>query len=321
MKAMLPSSIAPTDYEALRSDPQRWMPIIAEIAAAHAIARPRMCATPAGSNLIALLGDDLVVKLFPPFLRHQYQSERLSLQHFQWRLSTPTPEIVAIGETAGWPYLVITRLHGVELGTIWHSCGEEEKCAILHAVGELIAEAQAIPPGELMGLEPRWADFVMRQAEQCRRRHERLGLPQHLLADIPRYLTKTQGAIPSDFRPVALTGEYTPANLLVARRAGAWRIAGLIDFGDVMVGFCEYDLLGPGAFLTSGDAQRLENLLVGFGYDALKLTHDLSQRLMRMLLLHRYSDLNVQVKIDGWKDRVRNLDELEGLLWPVGRFR
>jgi hygromycin-B 7''-O-kinase len=130
---------------------------------------------------------------------------------------------------------------------------------------------------------------------------------------------KTREAVPGSFRPVVLTGEYTPENLLMTRHAGAWRVSGLIDFGDVMIGFNEYDLLGPGTFLVSGDALRLRELLVGFGYGDPHPSSGLSQRLMRMLLLHRFSDLHSQVKIDGWQDRVRDLDELEALLWPLGR--
>jgi hygromycin-B 7''-O-kinase len=42
----------------------------------------------------------------------------------------------------------------------------------------------------------------------------------------------------------------------------------------------------------------------------------LGRRLMRLLLLHRYSHLDVQVRIDGWRDRIQTWDELQELLWP-----
>jgi hygromycin-B 7''-O-kinase len=316
-KATMPVSIAVSEYEALHSNPQRWEPILSEIAEAHGLGRFQLRAVENGSNLVALLGGDLVIKLFPPFLRHQYESERLTLQHLRGRLSTRIPETVVDGETAGWPYLIMSQLEGVPLSHIWGSCTSDEKRTILHAVGKLIAEVQAVPPGSLTTLEPAWQEFIASQTERCRSTHERLGLPQRLLEQIDPYLTKTRYAVPDGFRPAILTGEYTPGNLLMSRRAGAWQISGLIDFGDVMVGFKEYDLLGPSTFLASGDVGQVRALLSGFGYDDVAATRGLSERLMRLLLLHRYSNFDVQVRIEGWQNRVRDLDELALLLWPL----
>ncbi len=297
------------ELDALRLEPQRWEPILAEIAAAHGLSRAELRAAGEGSNLVALLGDDLVIKLFPPIMRHQYESERLTLQHLRGRLSISIPETVIDGETGGWPYLVMTRVEGVSLSKVWGDCTEEEKRAILHAVGRLTAEVQAVPPGPLTALEPEWKGFIAGQAERCRSHHERLGLAPHLLKQIEPYLAKTGSVLPESFPPVILTGEYTPGNLLMTRQAGAWRLSGLIDFGDVMAGFSEYDLLGPSTFLSLGDAGRVRALLDGFGYGA-AAPRGLSRRLMRMLLLHRFS------KLVQWQDRVRDFDELERLLWP-----
>jgi hygromycin-B 7''-O-kinase len=104
----------------------------------------------------------------------------------------------------------------------------------------------------------------------------------------------------------------------MVQRDGAWHISGLIDFGDARVGFGEYDLLGPGTFLASGDPHRVHALWHGFGGAS---TRGLGRRLMRMLLLHRHSDLRVQVSLAGWESRARDLDELEALLWPIDRAR
>ena len=41
-----------------------------------------------------------------------------------------------------------------------------------------------------------------------------------------------------------LIGEYIPENFLLRRRDGKWQLAGLIDFGDALTGFAEYDLSG-----------------------------------------------------------------------------
>jgi hygromycin-B 7''-O-kinase len=311
----LPAAIAEAEYAALHDDPGRWVPVVADLARRHGHAgavQPVL----EGSNLVALVGDGLVAKLFPPFLRHQYDSERLALRHLRGRLAIAIPAIVADDVIAGWPYLFLRRLDGVPLATVWDACGDSERCALLHAVGSLIAEVQAIPPGPLTTLEPRWKDFLAGQIAGCRARHERRGLPAHLLAALDGYLERTADVLPADVAPTILTGEYTPGNLLVSGSPGARRLSGLIDFGDVMVGFREYDLLGPSAFLAAGAPAQVRALLRGYGYEQGTATPGLGARLTRLLLLHRFSNLGVQVKVPGWQERARSFEELAELLWP-----
>ncbi|KTC87137.1 Phosphotransferase enzyme family protein [Legionella drozanskii LLAP-1] len=104
-------------------------------------------------------------------------------------------------------------------------------------------------------------------------------------------------------------------NFLVTQIDGVWHICGLIDFGDAMLGLPEYDLLGPGAFLIQGDKQLLREFLTSYGYLPNEMTEILSHQLMALMLLHQYSNLNIQVRIPNWKDKVNNLKELEGLVW------
>lgn len=305
------------EYEALRAEPARWLPLVRRIAEIHGFGGDETLPVAGGSNLVAFAGAHHVVKVFPPILRHQFESERLALRRLHGRLSVPAPEIAADAFHDAWPYIVMTRVAGVPLGEAWDACTEAERCSLLASIGSLIAEVQAIPPGEMAALEPRWDEFAPRQAARCAEHHAAHALPRRLVDDIDRYLGETRNALPPRFRPVILTGEYTPGNILVERRGGACRVSGLIDFGDAMVGFAEYDLLGPGVFSVSGRPQRLRAFLDGFGYHDSAVREGLGRRLTRLLLLHRFSDLNAQVKIDGWQDRVRNLDELERLLWPL----
>jgi hygromycin-B 7''-O-kinase len=113
-----------------------------------------------------------------------------------------------------------------------------------------------------------------------------------------------------------LTGEYIPENFLLRRETEGWRVSGLIDFGDVMTGWGEYDLLGPSAFMTSGVPRRVRSLFEGFGYASTDLTPTLKRRLMALFLLHRVSDPVRQVCIEGWQQKA-DLFELQDLLWPI----
>jgi hygromycin-B 7''-O-kinase len=313
----LPSVRTIEAFQAWRADPSQCLPAALDIARSHGLpcADTHLFAT--GTNLVVGLDDRLILKIFPPLLRHQFVSERASLSQLRGRLSLPIPEIVLEGERDQWPYLVITRLPGVVGSQAWPMLPENQKERVLGRIGETIAEVQRVPVGELSGVEPRWPEFIARQIAGCRGRHERLGLPQKYLDGLDHLLRDAAALIPVDAPPVVLTGEYIPENFLLSRENGTWRLAGLIDFGDVFTGWGEYDLLGPSVFMTAGMPRRVESFFRGFGYSRGDITPALTRRLAALMLLHRFSDLNRQICIDGWQQKAADLSGLERLLWPI----
>jgi hygromycin-B 7''-O-kinase len=308
------------DREAFRSWRARasqGLPVALDIARRHGLphADPHVFAT--GTNLVVALDDRLILKIFPPFLRGQFVSERLSLSLLRGRLGVPIPEIVLEGERDQWPYLVITRLPGL-LGTqAWPVLPEDQKERILARIGETIAEVQRVPVGDLSSIEPGWDQFMSQQIQGCRARHLRLGLPQKYLDGFDDLLRDAAALIPMDAPPVILTGEYIPENFLLSRESEGWRLSGLIDFGDVMTGWREYDLLGPSAFMTAGLPGRIRSLFSGFGYSKAEFNPALKRRLMALLLLHRASDPVRHICIADWQAKTKDLFELQELLWPV----
>src|SRR5215216_478186 len=317
MTASLPSFTGYEPFRAWRADPAQWLPIALDIARSHGLA----CAAPhvftTGTNVVVALDEKLILKIFPPFLRSQFVSERDSLAQLRGQLRIAIPEIVVEGERDGWPYLVITRLPGVLGADAWPSLPEGDKERVLAEIGETIAEVQRAPVGALARIEPDWGTFMRGQIAGCRARHARLGLPQKFLDGLDALLRDAAALIPLDKPPVILTGEYIPQNFLLSRGGGSWHLAGLIDFGDVMTGRDEYDLLGPSAFMTGGMPRRVRSLFEGFGYSAADVTPDLKRRLMALMLLHRASDPVRSICIAGWQQKAADLHELQDLLWPI----
>ncbi len=316
MTVFLPSLENYESFRTWRADPSRWLPVALDIAHGHGLktAAPHVFTT--GTNLVIGLGDELILKIFPPVLRGQYISERGSLAQLRGRLSIPIPEILFEGERDGWPYLVITRLHGIVGGEVWPALPEDQKERVLAQIGATIAEVQHAPPGELSRIEPGWRDFMAKQIEGCRARHTRLGLPRKFLDGFDDILRDAATLIPFDKPPVILIGEYIPENFLLSRQGDQWGLSGLFDFGDVMTGFGEYDLLGPSAFMTAGIKRRVRSLFDGFGYSAADVTPDVKRRLMALMLLHRVSDPIRHFCIEDWQAKAADLFELQDLLWP-----
>ena len=310
-------AISRDEYPALRGDPRRWHDAIVAIAGRHGLGAAPVRPL-GGSNLVASIGGTRVVKLFPPFLRYQWDSERVALTLLHGRLApVDTPELLHVGELDGWPYLVMTRLEGTSLEDVWPGAAAAEQVQLLGQIGALIAQVHALDPGPLAAIGPRWDDFLVAQRAGCVARHARLALPAPLLAELDAYLDRVTPAIPRAIVPVILTGEYTPANLLATRRGDRWQLTGLIDFGDVWCGAADYDLLGPATFLAAGDPVRLGALLAARGYSPGDLVPALRDRLMALLLLHRHSDLDAQLRIPDWRGRAHGLDELAALVFPL----
>ncbi|MEZ2147253.1 aminoglycoside 3'-phosphotransferase/choline kinase family protein [Bradyrhizobium sp. DN5] len=309
----LPHFADAKSFRAWRSDPAQWLGIALDIARGHGldISSPHVFAT--GTNVVVGLGERLILKIFPPLLRAQFVSERGSLAQLKGHLDLATPEIVAEGGRDGWPYLIITRLAGTLGSEVWPQLAEDQKERVLRQIGETIAAVQRAPLGELAHIEPRWDGFMLQQMQGCRARHERLGLAPKFLRGLDDLLRDAAKLIPLDAPPVILIGEYIPENFLLACRNDQWSLAGLFDFGDVLAGWRDYDLLGPSAFMAAGRPGRVRSLLEGFGYA--KPDFELKRRLMALMLLHRASDLNSHICIEGWQDMAADLVELQELIW------
>lgn len=312
----LPNHFTPAEFDTgYRLQSEQWSSVIIETALLHGVSGKHVKPFSDGSNLIAALDDQYLVKIFPPFHRYQWESEHRVMKRLEGELSFPIPKILAMGERDDhWPYIIMTLLPGVALESVWRDLSHGEKKSILEWIGRSMAEVHSVPVRELQDLDPPWPEFIDRQRKGFLDRHKRHRMPEWFLSETPLFIRDLESFFRDSFEPVILTGEYTPFNLLAERVAGSWRISGMIDFGDAMIGRREYDFLGPSLFLAEGNPELVRSLFQGYG---LPLTPELAQRLMGLQILHRYSYFEGQLRIPDWKARVRSLSELQKLIWPL----
>src|SRR5688572_18254545 len=104
---LLPQALEPVFFdEVFRLDSAVWRGAIVEVCAAHSIECKTVSAFTDGSNLVAAVDDRWVVKLFPTFHRHQWESERRVLAHLRDEtLPLKVPTLIAEGtRDDGWLY-------------------------------------------------------------------------------------------------------------------------------------------------------------------------------------------------------------------------
>lgn len=310
-----PDILDEEDFERWRSTSDRWLPVVIEIARRANLDAVSPISFKTGTNLVVDLNGAAILKIFPPLYATQFAVERIALRQLDGRLSVPIPRILAEGEDNGWSWLIITKLLGTVGSEVWHVLSEQERIAILGDIGRTIAEVQAVDPGELLEMQPAWPDFIKRQAEACITRHRSQGLKTSLLADLPALLHAAPSVLPADVQPVILTGEWIPENLLLTETSTGWKLAAVIDFGDVMTGWREYDLLGPSTFMCAGVPGRLQSFLEGYGVTPEDYDDAMRRRLTTLMMLHGASDMR-GIAIPDWQSSVRTLGDLEDLIWP-----
>jgi len=101
-----------------------------------------------------------VIKIFPPFHQSQFASERLLLIHLEGKLSVKTPTLETEGDIFGWPYLIMSKLEGTNLETLWEMMPNKSKVIILRELGQLIREVHALPTNGLEDIDCHWPQFL-----------------------------------------------------------------------------------------------------------------------------------------------------------------
>src|SRR3954468_622053 len=151
MTAALPAF---TNYEAFspfRGDPAQWLPIAYDIAGGHGLACTMSHVFATGTNLVLALDEKLILKIFPPFLRGQFASERSTLAQLRGKLRIAIPEIVVkanamdgrISSSRGWR-VCWARMPG-------RPCRNATRSMSLLASARPLRRCSASRPGRLRG--------------------------------------------------------------------------------------------------------------------------------------------------------------------------
>ena len=278
MATLLPSLSSLADYRRVHTDDAIWLPTVTAICSLHNIEANDLERKAAGTHVVFRAGSR-VVKLYAPFWLEDFTAERAALQFLR---GLPTPELVALGEIEGWPYLVMTLVPGAPAEEIWSDLTDPQRIDIARQLGELMKRLHR--QGGVAELGTDWDAFIEERITRAEDFHA-AGEPWRNW--IHERLT---GFHEPPFSPVLLHADITADHVLLSRTARGWRITGLIDFGDAMMGHPFYEFIAPLAFYCFGDPSASRALLDGY---ALDLTPEITDRLTTYCLLHKYGRIGV----------------------------
>jgi hygromycin-B 7''-O-kinase len=136
-----------------------------------------------------------------------------------------------------------------------------------------------------------WRRFVNHQIEISAERQRVRGASKKWLNHLSQYLKDAVNLLSTDSGDVLLHGDLHPANLLLDHKDGRWRVLGLVDFADSLIGFREYDFVKPMLHMAFADRLLQRTLLLSYGYKETELDVRLRRRLMLLTILHEGSNL------------------------------
>ncbi|MHB1295599.1 MAG: phosphotransferase family protein [Anaerolineae bacterium] len=287
------------DWCRLYDQVEVWRPLVEAVARRHGLPLDAIRAGVHGSNAVFVVGARYVVKISAPFFREDYAHELEVHRLLAQDGALPAPRVLAQGVLEGaqpWPYMVLSYLPGARLAEVWRAVPRGQQVLLARQFGGLVARLHALPVAGVRTMDIRreaWEAFVQRQAEAAPARFAEQGVPQELLRSLPAFLERIAPLYPPAFQPCLLSSDLTEDHLLLVEEDGAWRIGGLIDFGDAQVGHADYDLVCVHLGCFGADKMLLGAFLEGYGY---RRDARFAGRMMGYTLLHRFADLGPE----GW---------------------
>ena len=313
MRLKLPVVSNAADYS-LHFGDDVWLQAASAICARHSLSHTTIRRSPQGENIIFFVDETAVIKIFAPF-RENYLRETTALAFAKGKLSIRTPDLLHTGELEGWSYLVMSQLEGDASRAVWAEVGRRDRLEIISHLGIAMRELHTHDAPLRTALDRDWRGFLERQARESVERQRACGANPEWLESLPAYISSRLALLPAAHRLVFLHGDIHAGNLLLIRERGRWRIAGLIDFGDSLCGFHEYEFVAPGLLMVQGDGELQRALLLAYGYTDAQLDLDLRARLMLLTVLYECSDLRKYALRLAPEAINLTLDLLERAIW------
>ncbi len=263
-----------------------WLPALEQIRQRHRLPAGEWTRFALGRNLVFACGE-VVLKLSQPNWAFEIPREADALSFVHRQLPVATPELLAIGELDGWAYLAQRRLPGAMMRSRWAELPQAIKLALARQQGEIMAALHARPVYHApTSLAFDWPEMLTEQKVECRAEMQNAGVPDALLADLPRYLAAAEPLIAADGPTVLLHGDLDAINLLIEEQNGRWRITGLVDWGDIKLGPAAHDFISPGIHSYRGQPEVLHAWYAGYGLDDAQRSRHFLQNIMARSMLY-----------------------------------
>jgi aminoglycoside phosphotransferase (APT) family kinase protein len=199
------------------------------------------------ANAVYRLDAQRYLKVFGPKAERQFHIERAVLRALESNRAIPAPRIIAAGERAQGPsYLVLTAMPGETAEDVWKSAARAEQLTIARELGEITAAIHRLPLEDLAAVEEHYGDrdnYVI-NPERARRTAEIQAIKTLSSRQRDNLLRFLNGEAREHINgpPKVTHFDLAHNHIYLSRATGTWRVKGIIDWGEAVLGPPEWDV-------------------------------------------------------------------------------
>jgi hygromycin-B 7''-O-kinase len=309
----------PEGYRRFFMDGTLWRPFVERVCRRHDLSCRSIRPGLAGTFPTFIVDEHVVVKFFGQSFKgmRNWQVEKEAAQLMESNPEIPTAHVLASGRpehATGWRYLVFDYLPGISLGEVYQEVSRTDKLALARWLGASLPQIHTVKVSAKTAL-PRLTQRML-NAWAARRRGEGWpGWPPHLACQVDNYLAaggEAMTGLPLHFIHADLTRDH----LIGSWKKRTWRVLGIIDFGDAMLGNLYYELAVLHLDLFACDRHMLAAFLQAYPLAA-EERRGFIRKVMSVTLMHQFDLIAPLFARKPELRRVSSLETLADRLWNV----
>jgi hygromycin-B 7''-O-kinase len=196
----------------------------------------------------------------------------------------------------------------------------EDKAAVAQELGWYIRRLHKVPLDDAKVIETSataWFKFLKERRKKCLEElRDKTALPLPVLREIFYLLASDVFRVADDFQPSLLNGDFTEDHLLLEKRLGQWRISGLIDWADSLVGAVEYEWVALWFGLCGQDVLMFRDIMKAYDPKR-RLDRGFRNKMMAYTFIHRFGPELIGEKLQqSGAPQITSLNDLKTWLWP-----
>ncbi len=306
------------DWRPVFTDATLWRPVVQRICQEHGLPAGAVKAGFPGTCAVFVAGGQVVVKLYPPMLPHDFLRERevYGLLHGRF---PHIPALLGHGiypDRTDWPYLLLGFRPGQPIREVHAGLSPANRQALGQELGEMLRGLHALSVVELQHFELTWAAWRAQMAQNSAANLAELRAKCYL----PEPVLAAWGQLIAEWRappaPLALlNADLTEDHLLLIQEREQWQISALIDWADAEVGEPAYEWIALWYSLCRREAPFFRAILGTYDPD-LPLDASFCRQMLVHTLCHRFGAGIIDWLWAQDQPAISTLNDLENWLLP-----